>query len=112
MIISLSGEMFWVVVDIRKDSPTFGHWEGHSLSPAKTNGLFIDTGFAHGCLSVKENCSLLINADNIYSPDHGGGIIWNDSDLRIDWPLGGKKPIASDEHLAYPAFKYIRESLS
>jgi dTDP-4-dehydrorhamnose 3,5-epimerase len=104
----LTGRMFWVVVDIRRGSSTFGKWEAFVLSRGGVNGFFAPRGFAHGCLSLTGDCTLVINADNYYSREYGAGIIWNDGELGIDWPLGGVDPILSPEHGSYPGFSEFK----
>ncbi len=104
LITILSGRMFWVAVDIRKGSPSFGRWDAVSLGPDGITGLFARRGFAHGCLSLTGDCTLLIDADNRYSREYGTGIAWDDPELAIAWPLGGRTPILSAEHRAYPGF--------
>ena len=63
----ISGKVFWVFIDVRKDSPSFGQWDSTILSPEDINGLYVARGFAHGCLSLREDTMLVINADNFYS---------------------------------------------
>lgn len=108
LITVLNGEMYWVVVDVRKDSSTFGKWDAIVLSQTDISGLFVSRGFAHGCLSLTNDCKLVINSDNYYSRDHGIGIAWDDSDLGINWPIGGAIPIISDEHRGYPTFNSFK----
>ncbi len=109
LITIISGEIYWVVVDLRRASPTFGQWDGFVLSPNNTNGLLVLRGFAHGCLSLTDNCCLVINSDNYYSKEHGTGIVWNDPELAINWPFNDMKQlIISDEHRAYPSFKSFK----
>ncbi|MHA2282078.1 MAG: dTDP-4-dehydrorhamnose 3,5-epimerase family protein [Promethearchaeota archaeon] len=108
LITVLNGKMYWVTVDIRKESPTFGKWEAVTLSPEGISGLLVLRGFAHGCLSLTDECLLIINADNNYSTDYGMGIAWNDPDLNIYWPLGDDDPYISDAHRAFPSFEYFK----
>jgi len=101
----LSGNIYWVVVDVRKGSSYFGKWHAVKLEMEGINGLLVEGGFAHGCLSLTDDCSLIISADNYYSHEHGLGIVWDDLELGIDWPISNEEElIISDEHKAYPSF--------
>jgi dTDP-4-dehydrorhamnose 3,5-epimerase len=104
LIVPLNGEMFWVSVDMRAGSDTFGCWTSKLLHPDNGKGLFVARGFFHGCLSMTDNVELLIMADNDHSDDHNVGIKWDDPDLAIDWPLQGRQPILSQAHIEYPSF--------
>ncbi|MCX5713283.1 MAG: dTDP-4-dehydrorhamnose 3,5-epimerase family protein [Candidatus Omnitrophica bacterium] len=104
LITVLTGEMFWVSVDMHKKSPTFGKWDSAVLSREGVNALFVKPGFAHGCLSLTDDCYVLLNSDNYHSGEHSKGIAWDDKDLGIDWPLNGSIPMISDMHRAYPSF--------
>lgn len=104
MLTVIKGEVFWVAVDVRKGSTTFGKWVSVILSGEKNNILFAEPGFAHGCLSLTDDAYLLANASNYFSDEHSSGIIWNDGDLNIDWPLEDE-PVISKAHLEYGPFK-------
>lgn len=106
----LSGMVFWVVVDLRKNSDTFGEWHGVTLSPTSIKGLVIERGFAHGCLSLTGDCQVIICADNYYSEADGVGIAWNDPELNVAWPDVDGDLIISDTHKAYPSFALFRET--
>lgn len=101
------GRMFWVVVDLRRDSLTFGGWEGALLEEADGRSLLIEPGFGHACLSLTDDVDLLLLADNAHSEEMGVGIHWADADIGIDWPLEGD-PIISDGHAAYLSFAEFR----
>ena len=81
----LSGEVLDVVVDIRKDSPTYMQWTSVHLTPENGRQLFIPRGFAHGFVSLKDNTLFQYLVDNDYSPIHEDGILWNDPEIGIDW---------------------------
>jgi dTDP-4-dehydrorhamnose 3,5-epimerase len=87
------GSVFDVYVDLRKDSPTFGKWESVELSESNKNLILIPRGFAHGFCTITEECEVLYKVDNVYQRPSESGIIWNDPDLKIDWPV--KEPILS-----------------
>jgi dTDP-4-dehydrorhamnose 3,5-epimerase len=89
------GKVYDVIVDLRKDSETFQQWEGFTLSAENFEILFIPRGFAHGFLTLDDNTEFQYKCDNYYSQDSESGIIWNDPELDIDWPI--KNPILSDK---------------
>lgn len=111
LIIPLIGEAYWMAVDLRKDSPTFGKWEGTYLSPERNQGLYISHGFAHGHLSITDKVTLSLLADNRHSDELGLGIRWDDPELAIEWPKVDGPWTISDAHAAYPSFKVFRETV-
>lgn len=83
----IRGKIFDVAVDIRKKSPTFGKWYGIELSEESKIMLYIPEGFAHGFLVLSDEAEVLYKTTEYYHPDDEGGIIWNDPDIGIKWPL-------------------------
>ena len=83
----IEGEVFDVVVDIRKGSRTFGKWYGVLLSDTNRKQLMVPRGFAHGFLVVSDYATLCYKCDELYHPEDEGGIIWNDPDIGIEWPF-------------------------
>ena len=83
----LEGETYDVVVDLRKDSPTYGKYFGIYLSAENKKMLMIPKGFAHGFLVISETATFSYKCDEFYHPEDEGGIIWNDSTINIDWPF-------------------------
>ncbi len=110
LVMATAGRMFWVVVDVRAGSPTFGVWEGFDLVPGE-RGLYAAAGFAHGCLALTDAVDLLICSSQEYAPEHGAGILWCDDELGIDWPLGEAAPTLSEAHAAYPSFASFRANV-
>jgi len=105
LIWPMAGSMCWVTVDLRQGSATFGSWESATLEARAQTGLFVRAGFGHGCVSLSDEVALSILSDNRFSHPHGVGIRWDDPELAIDWPLGGRPPLVSPAHAAYPPFR-------
>lgn len=82
----LSGVVYDVAVDLRRDSSTFGQWQGFTLSAENQNMLYIPKGFAHGFLALEEETVLNYLCGEQYDPTTEDGIIWNDPALSISWP--------------------------
>lgn len=102
----LSGEVADVAVDIRKDSPTFGQWISEILSDVNHRQMYIPSGFAHGYCVTSETAVFLYKCTDFYNPGSEGGIIWNDPDINIYWPM--QEPILSPKDVDYPRLKDIR----
>lgn len=83
------GEVYDVVVDIRKDSPTYGKWLAEVLSGDNKKQLWIPEGLAHGFLVLSETAEFLYKTTDYYVPEYEKCILWNDPDLRIKWPIHG-----------------------
>jgi dTDP-4-dehydrorhamnose 3,5-epimerase len=93
----VSGRIFDVAADIRKNSATFGKWVGAELSSDKINMLYIPKGFAHGFEVLSETAEFEYFCTEIYSPRHERGIIYDDPDINVKWNT--KNPIVSDKDL-------------
>lgn len=96
----VSGVVFDVSVDIRKNSPTFKKWVGIELSSKKHNMIYIPPGFAHGFFTMSETAEVIYKTTAEYAQDFDRGIIWNDSEINILWPEG--EVILSDKDQALP----------
>ena len=83
----ISGQIYDVVVDIRKDSKNFGKWLGFNLSSENRNQLWIPRGYAHGFLSLDDNTEVFYKTDNFYNKEASVCINYNDVSLNIDWPV-------------------------
>ncbi len=99
----IRGEMFDVVVDIRKGSPMWGKWLGVILSEENKNILYIPAGLAHGFCVLSEVAEVIYKTTNVYSAESEAGIIWNDEDLNIEWAV--KEPILSEKDEKLPTLK-------
>lgn len=91
----ISGEIFDVAVDLRKDSPYFGQWVSCLLSGENRRQFWVPEGFAHGFLVVSESAEVLYKTTDYYAPQHERSILWDDPDLAIAWPLSGEVPTLS-----------------
>lgn len=87
LIRCLKGAIWDVVVDLRKSSKTFGMWFGAKLSDKNRRMMYVPKGFAHGFISLESNSEILYLVSNFYTPNSEGTIIWNDTDIGIEWPL-------------------------
>jgi dTDP-4-dehydrorhamnose 3,5-epimerase len=94
------GEVFDVAVDIRKSSPTFGKWYGLRLSGDEPKQLYIPPGFAHGFCVLSESAEFAYKCTNLYAPDDERGIMWNDPDIGIDWPVAEPRLSPKDQRFA------------
>jgi dTDP-4-dehydrorhamnose 3,5-epimerase len=91
----ISGEVFDVVVDLRKHSPTFGQWVGDTLSAENKRMLWVPEGFGHGFYVISLEAEVLYKASDYYAPQWERCILWNDPAIGIQWPLKGEAPILS-----------------
>lgn len=92
------GEVFDVAVDLRDGSPTYGQWEGIILSEDNKKQFYIPEGFAHGFLVLSEEAIFNYKCTDFYYPEYEGGILWNDEEIGIEWPLDlVEKVILSDK---------------
>jgi dTDP-4-dehydrorhamnose 3,5-epimerase len=99
----VSGVIYDVAVDIRKNSSTFGQWVGVTLSADNKRQLLVPQGFAHGFCTTEPQTQVLYKVDEYYSPVHDRGILWSDPAIGIDWPTAN--PILSDKDQKHPLLK-------
>lgn len=100
----LKGAIYDVAVDIRPGSATYGQWVGANLTAAVGEQLWVPRGFAHGYVTTADDTELFYKVDGDYAPQLEGGLIWNDPDLAIAWPLDGE-PLLSDKDRVLPRLK-------
>ncbi|CEH35623.1 dTDP-4-dehydrorhamnose 3,5-epimerase [Romboutsia lituseburensis] len=91
------GEVFDVAVDLRKDSPTFGQWEGVILSEENKKQIYIPAGFAHGFLVLSEEAVFNYKCTDYYAPEYDSGLLYNDEEIGINWPLDDIEEIILSE---------------
>ena len=106
----IEGEVFDVCVDLRKDSPTYGKWEGVVLSADRGNQIMIPRGFAHGFLVLSESATFCYKCDETYHPEDEYGIIWNDPDINIKWPFTDNI-LLSEKDKSHPFFKKYKQEV-
>jgi dTDP-4-dehydrorhamnose 3,5-epimerase len=105
----VSGIIYDVAVDLRKNSPMFGKYVSVSLSEDNKYQLYIPRGFAHGFLVLSDNAEVIYKAGTIYAPGYEGGLIWNDTDVNIPWP--SDNPVLSLKDRKLPTLKELIENI-
>ena len=106
------GEVFDVAVDIRKDSPSFGNWEGVILSEQNHRQFWVPPGFAHGFVVLSEVADFEYKCTDYYDPSDEGALFWDDADLGVNWPdIEGLEFKLSDKDAAAPSFRSLCEEL-
>ncbi len=113
----VSGKVFDVAVDLRKDSATYGKWEGVVLSAENRRQFFIPRGFAHGFLVLSDSAEFCYKCDDVYHPGDEGGLMWNDPKIGIEWPaLDGddlfdeSQLVLSDKDRRHPPLSALQNS--
>jgi dTDP-4-dehydrorhamnose 3,5-epimerase len=104
------GRIFDVLVDIRRGSPTFGHWEGFELDDSHHRQLYCPEGFAHGFCVLSEVADVIYGCSAYYDPGTEGGFAFDDPDVAVEWPTGFEL-LASDRDRAAPRLNEIEDSL-
>ncbi|MBT3199919.1 MAG: dTDP-4-dehydrorhamnose 3,5-epimerase [Phycisphaerales bacterium] len=104
------GEVYDIAVDLRRGSETFGKWTGVTLTAENKQMFFIPEGFAHGFCVISETAEFAYKCSDFYAPEEERGIIWNDPQLAIPWPLDGAEPILSPKDAAYGILADMNEN--
>ena len=105
----VQGAVFDVVVDLRRSSPFFGQWCGHELSSVNKLQMWVPAGFAHGFYVLEDNTEFVYKCTDYYAPEYEKSLLWNDSELNIDWPIKGHEtPILSDKDKNASSFKELK----
>ena len=99
-----NGRIYDVIVDLRKNSKTFGLWSGLEINSELNNQLWVPVGFAHGFITISDHATVQYKTTNYWSPDHERCLFWNDKDVNINWLAKTlkndlKEPIISDKDL-------------
>ena len=98
------GAVFDVAVDIRRRSPTYGHWVGYKLSADNGHQLYVPVGFAHGFVTLEPDTEIVYKCSDYYAPATEGALRWDDPNICIEWPLNGN-PILSEKDALAPLLK-------
>jgi dTDP-4-dehydrorhamnose 3,5-epimerase len=105
----ISGRVYDVAVDLRVNSPTFGRWFGIELTREDGLAFYIPGGFAHGFLTLEDNTYFFYKCTEFYYPDDDLGVIWNDPEINVSWPLEGiRELIISDKDKRLPSFREVK----
>jgi dTDP-4-dehydrorhamnose 3,5-epimerase len=103
------GEIFDVAVDLRRDSPTFGQWEGHVLDDKDHRQLFVPVGFGHGFAVLSEVADFTYLLSSTYDPATESGVAWDDPDVGVEWPVSD--PLLSERDKTAPHLSEIADEL-
>ena len=98
----LVGAIWDVAVDLRAGSPTFGKWVAATLTATGGEQLFVPVGFGHGFVTLTDDVEVAYKTSDYYAPECEGGIVWDDPDLAIAWPLDGLEPVLADKDAGLP----------
>ncbi len=107
----LRGAVFDVALDLRRDSPDFGRHVTRVISAEKWNQILIPAGFAHGFCTLEPDTEVAYKVTEIYAPDHDRGILWNDSEIGIAWPVAETDVIVSEKDRNLPPLRDIAADL-
>jgi dTDP-4-dehydrorhamnose 3,5-epimerase len=100
----LRGSIWDVAIDIRAGSPRFGQWAAATLTAERGEQLFVPPGFLHGFCTLEPNTEVFYKVSGAYDPASERGVIWNDPNLALPWPLNGAEPALSDKDSKLPGF--------
>ena len=119
LVSCLRGAIFDVAVDMRRGSPSFGHWIAARLDAASGAQLYVAAGFAHGYCTIEPDSEVAYKVSAFYAPETEGGILWNDAALKIGWPIDEAQALINPRDLKLPRlaerdspFAYRNEPLS
>ena len=101
------GAIFDVAVDLRRGSPTYGKHVARVISATDWNQILVPIGFAHGFCTLVPYTEVIYKVTNYYSPEHDRGLLWNDPDLEIAWPIQEEESILSDKDRHHPRLSQL-----
>jgi len=101
----IKGAIWDVAVDARRGSPTFGQWAAAELSAENWAQLWVPPGFLHGFCTLQEDTEVIYKVTDVYDQASERGVIWNDPDLALPWPIAGHEAVLSDKDRALPSWK-------
>jgi len=105
------GRIVDMAVDLRRGSPTYGEWEAVELEDESMRALYVPVGFAHGFCVLSEVADVIYKQTAYYDPQLERGIVWNDPDIDIDWPLPESELIISARDAAAPLLRELADAL-
>ncbi len=103
------GRVFDVAVDLRRDSPTYGQWEGYELDDERHRQLFVPAGFGHGFAVLSDVADVAYQLSSLYDPATESGIAWDDPDIGVEWPVA--EPLLSERDKTAPSLAEMAETL-
>jgi dTDP-4-dehydrorhamnose 3,5-epimerase len=103
------GQVFDVAVDLRSGSPTYGQWVGVLMTGGNHIQFYVPPGFAHGFFVSSDTADLYYKCTDYYDPINEGGLMWNDPDVGIEWPLGDIEAKLSEKDMNFPQLKELNE---
>jgi dTDP-4-dehydrorhamnose 3,5-epimerase len=101
----IRGAIFDVAVDLRRGSPTFGRHVGEVIRASDWMQIFVPTGFAHGFCTLEPDTEVLYKVNAFYAPEHDRGVLWNDPDLGINWPVAPAVAVLSPRDARHPRLR-------
>ena len=105
----LRGRIWDVAVDLRRDSPTYGEWEGYELDDERHRQLFVPVGFGHGFCVLSDQADVAYKLSSYYDSATEAGIAWDDSDVGVEWPIS--EPVLSERDRTAPRLAEVADSL-
>ena len=101
------GSIYDVAVDIRRDSPSYGRHVAVTLDASEGIQVWVPPGFLHGFCTLEDETEVVYKVTAYYSPSHDAGVVWNDPDLRINWPIDVHSIVLSDKDQRHPRLREL-----
>lgn len=99
LVMVIRGAILDAFVDVRPGSPTYGKWDAIELTESNFHCLYLPRGFVHSYCTLTDDCDVVYKMDNIYNPQYESGILWNDPDIAIHWPVSDPVVSQKDQNL-------------